>query len=220
MDDEDYSSDTTRREHPEGDPDVELPSEAVEAHVDDEMGSASMSSQEDWVRANSRPPDHDGRAPTRTYFDPRDVREQYPGGMKHRDPAERRSWTSLAKWQDGANSDISRGGQNWWADKQRWVDTFSDLIGATHYHRDRTKYILEKLDMTPYRSARIPAELVIVGILSLLIDADVTDFECRALRRDGTKELLADLDSNVSEYEQVRKLLRAHDGDLLFPEHV
>lgn len=193
------------------------PQEALESHVDDGFGSAAMTASEDWVRENSRPPDHDGRSPTRTYFDPRDIAEQYPGGQKHRDMDDRRSWRSLAKWQDGSQSDISRGGQNWWADKQRWVDTFADRIGATEHHRDRCKYILERMDMTPYQSGRIPAESVILGILSLLVDSEICDFSNRTLARDGTKELIADLDSSVQEFEHVRTLLREHDGELLFP---
>lgn len=196
----------------------ETPAEAVRASIDDGQGAAAMSSTEDWVRANHQPLDHDGRSPTRTYFDPRDVREQYPGGQKHRDPEDRRSWSILAGWQDGVQSDVSRGGQNWWADKQRWVDTFADQIGATSHHQDRCKYILKEMDITPYQSGHVEIEVLIVCILSLLVDNQINDFTNRTLARDGTKELLDDLNSDVNEYEHVRSQIKKNDSDLIFPD--
>lgn len=195
-----------------------VPSEVTDAFIETRAGAAALTTTEDWVRQNSKKPFHDGRSPTRTYFNANDADSHYPPGQENRDPDEKRSWATLAKWQDGMNSDISRGGQNWWADKQRWTETFADCLYATDYHADRCKYILERIDMQPYQSGQIPVELVIVGILSLLIDADVTDFDNRTLNRDGTKDLLSDLDSSVSEFENVRKLLRKHDSGLLFPE--
>jgi len=188
-----------------------------EAYVDDESGSGSLSSTGDWMRANHSPHSNDGRSPTRTYFDPRDVKGKYPGGQKHRKPRERRSWRSLANWQDGVQSDISRGGQNWWADKQRWACVFADQLHASTYHEERCKEILEKISLKPYQSAGIDTEVVIVGILSLLIDSDITDFENRTLARDNTKGLLDDLNSDVQEFGSVRKKLKQHDKELIFP---
>lgn len=196
----------------------EVPLEAVEAYIDNRKGSGAMSNEEDWVRAHHQPIEHDGRSPTRTYFNAGDVKERFPGGQKHRDPDDRRSWKTLSNWQEGVQSDISRGGQNWWADKQRWVDTFAEHVGATPHHRERCKYILKKMNIQPYQSSHTTIEVVIVGILSLLVDSDITDFENRALLRDGTKQLLDDLDSDVGEYEDVRKKLRKNQSDLLFPE--
>lgn len=196
----------------------DVPADAVDAHLDNGKGSGAMSNEEDWVRAHHQPIEHDGRSPTRTYFDSNDVKETYPGGQKHRDPEDRRSWDTLSGWQDGVQSDVSRGGQNWWADKQRWVDTFASKVGATQHHRERCKYIMKKMDVTPYRSSHTTMEVLIVGILSLLVDSDITDFENRALLRDGTKQLLEDLDSDIGEYEDVRKKLRKGEGDLLFPK--
>lgn len=189
----------------------------ADAFVDDESGSGALSSTDDWVRANHSPHANDGRSPTRTYFDPRDVRGKYPAGQQHRKQRNKRSWRSLANWQDGVQSDISRGGQNWWADKQRWADIFADQLHASTHHEQRCKEILEKITMKPYQSAGIDTEVVIVGILSLLIDSDITDFENRTLARDGTKDLLDDLESDVSEFESVRKKLKKHDKDIIFP---
>lgn len=189
----------------------------TEAFVDDKSGSGALSSTEDWVRANHSPHDNDGRSPTRTYFDSRDAKGKYPPGQKHRKLRDKRSWSELANWQDGVQSDISRGGQNWWADKQRWVDIFTDKLYGTTHHKERCKDILESLTMTPYQSAGISSELVIIGILSLLIDAEITDFDNRTLARDQTKDLLESLEVDVSDYESVRKKLRKHDKELLFP---
>lgn len=197
----------------EGDP---IPDEAVEAFVNSGPSSGAYSDSEDWVRENSRKSQNDGRSPTRTTFYASDA-EQFGPGQKHRDPEDRRSWGTLAKWQDGVGSDISRGSQNWWADKQRWAETFGDVMGASGYHIQRTKQILEEIDMTPYRSARTSTEVLIVGILSLLVDSDINDFDNRALNRDGTQDLLDALGATVTDYENTRKLLRKRDKDLLFP---
>lgn len=190
---------------------------AVEEFIDSESGSGALSATDDWIRANSSPEDNDGRSPTRTYFDPNDVNGKFPS-QKNRDYEDKRSWQDLANWQDGMRSDISRGSQNWWADKQRWVDTFNDKLHGSAFHEQQCKRVLKDIDMTPYQSAGVTTEVLIVGILSLLIDSDVTDFDNRALARSETKELLDALDSDVGEYESVRSKLRKYDKELLFPE--
>ena len=206
------SEQRTREEHV-------VPEEAISSHVNSGPGSSAYTTSEDWVRENSRPEDHDGRAPTRTYFSYADAPTEYPPWQRHRKPREKRSWKVIAGWQDGVNSDISRGGQNWWADKQRWIETFGDRMGATTYHRDRAKHVLENIDLQRYQSGRIPVEQVIVGILSLLIDADINDFEMRSYAREDTRSLLDDLDMDVGDYERIRKLIREYHKDVLFPEH-
>lgn len=195
------------------------PKTAVNSHIHTGVGSTALTATEGWVQTHSREPQNDGRSPTRTYFDPNDVAGRYPGGQQHRDPSERRSWQKLAQWQDGVQSDISRGAQNWWADKKRWVDMFADQMGATEYHADRCHAILEELDVSEYQPDRIPAELIIVGILSLLIDHDISDpdnFDNRALKRGRTEALLDDLEVDVSAYESVRSKLRQRDGEIIF----
>ena len=195
------------------------PREALHSHVNTQGGSTALSGTEAWVQENSREPHNDGRSPTRTYFNPNDTAETFPGGQKHRAPEDRRSWGTLAQWQDGVQSDISRGSQNWWADKQRWVDIFGDQMGATEYHMDRCKDVLENIEISEYQPDRIPAELIIIGILSLLIDDDITDpsnFGNRALKRGNTEQLLADIDASVADYQSARSKLQQRDGDLIF----
>jgi len=194
-----------------------LPPEWLESHVNAGASSGAYSDVEDWVRENAREPSNDGRSPTETTFYPWEGTHKYPG-QKHRDPSDKRSWRQLANWQDGVGSDISRGSQNWWADKQRWTDTIADIVGATEFHREQTKYVLERIEMDPYQAAHHPAEAVILGILSLLIDSEITDFDNRTLARDGTKDLLDDLELTVEDYESVRSLLRKNDKELIFPD--
>ena len=190
---------------------------AIAEFVDDESGSGALSSTDDWVRANSSPEENDGRSPTNTYFNPDDAPGRYPASQKHRKLRNKRSWQTLANWQDGVQSDISRGSQNWWADKQRWIETFNDQLFGSDTHQSECKRVMKTIDLNRYQSAGISTEMVIVGVLSLLIDADVTDFDNRTLARSNTKELLESLDSDVSEYETVRTKLRAQDKALLFP---
>ena len=190
---------------------------AIAEFVDDESGSGALSSTEDWVRSNSSPEENDGRSPTNTYFDPDDVSGRYPASQKHRKLRNKRSWQTIANWQDGVQSDISRGSQNWWADKQRWIETFNDRLHGSRKHELSCKRVMKKIDLNRYQSAGISTELVIVGILSLLIDADVTDFDNRTLARSNTKELLDGLDADVGDYESTRSKIREHDKELLFP---
>jgi len=199
------------------------PAEAVSEFVDARSGSGSLTSTGDWVRSNAREPLNDGRSPTRTYFDARDVNGSVPHWQHARSKRDQRSWEEMAHWQDGAHSDISRGGQNWHADKRRWVQTFGTRMGAKEYHVQRALNIIEHLELSTYKcrnssKTTINAEIVIVGVLSLLIDADITCFENRALKRPGTAQLLDDLETDVGTYETVRTLLRQEDGDLLFPD--
>jgi len=204
------------KEAPDSGGEEQAPREAMANHIDTGVGSTALTSTEGWVTTHSREPHNDGRSHTRTYFDPNDVGEQYPGGQKHRDADERRSWATLATWQDGVQSDQSRGAQNWWADKQRWIDVFADQMGAGQYHHDQCQYVLKHIDLEDYQPDRIPVELIIIGILSLLIDNDIDDFEDRALKRANTEELIQDIDASVSDYQTVRRKLKDRDSELLF----
>ena len=197
------------------------PREAVDQHVDTQAGSTALSGTEAWVQTNSRDPHNDGRSHTRTYFNANDVTERFPGGQQHRDPSDRRSWATLAQWQDGVQSDISRGSQNWWADKKRWVNTFAGKMGATEYHEQRCQHVIDEMELTDYQPDRIPAELLIIAVLSLLIDHDIDNpdnFDNRALKRGETEQLLSDIDASVTDYQNARSKIQQRDGDILFPE--
>jgi len=197
------------------------PTEVQFEYIDSGTGAGACTSETDWMRENPQPEDNDGRSPTRTGFDARDVPGKYPPWQKHRSIEEKRSWTKMELWQDGVASDISRGGQNWGADKTRWVETFGTQLDATSHQIERAKHILSDIDIGSYTrrstaKTTITTELVIVGILSLLIDTDLPSgprappetFEKRTLARDGAVDLLSDLGHTTREYQNVRKLLR------------
>lgn len=198
------------------------PRAALVSYVHSGAGSGASTRQTDWAKEHARPPDNDGRSPTRTGFDARDAPTHYPAWQKDREQSDKRSWQKLAKWQDGSQSDISRGGQNWSADKERWVETFGARLGATEYHKERASAVLDAIDIREYTrrsntQVTITTELVIVGILSLLIDADIADFDTRTLARDGVTDFIESIGHTIEEYERMRRLLRAEDSDVLFP---
>ncbi len=211
--------------HPTDDDDTEQPRPpaALADYVDVGSGAGSMTAQEDWVRSESKDPTNDGRSPTNTYFNPDDVDGQVPPWQHDRKQRNQRSWRDMATIQDGAHNKVnSRGGQNWHADKRRWVQMYGRKMGATDFHIERALDIVDHLDLNQYKyhnsdTTHITAQLVLLCMVSLLIDADINSFDQRALTRDGTTELLDILDADVSEYEKVRSLLRQKDSELLFP---
>lgn len=205
-DDQDHQDDEHEYEHPRS-----------HGWLDSGSGHGSQTSSEDWVRANQRSGSHDGRASTRTTFYPEDASTKGPG-QAHRPPSERRSWGDLAKWNDGMYSDISRGGKNFEADKRRWLDTFAGHLECGQYHRARTQHILENMDMGPFMGARIPVECVILGVLSLVIDRDVDEFNKRAIEREEMQQLLDDLELGRRELVRTRHHLRRNTSDLLEPD--
>lgn len=185
--------------------------------LDATAGHGPQSSAEDWVRANHGPVSHDGRALTNTTFYPDDVETRGPG-QSHRDHDETRTWDDLAGWQDGMYSDVSRGGQNWEADKQRWLETFAGHLECTDYQRERAEWILEHLNMEPFMGARLPVEAVILGVLSLTIDAEAREFSKRAVERELFQDLMDDLDLDRGDIVQVRRQVHEHEDDLLDPD--
>lgn len=185
--------------------------------LDDGSGSGAQSSREDWVRDNHSPISHDGRGLTRTTFYPEDAPTSGPG-QAHRETRQKRSWSDLAKWNDGMYSDISRGGQNFEADKHRWVDTFASQLECTSYQRDRTEWIIERLDMGPFMGARLPVECVILGVLTIVVDAEVRNFEDRSVERDDVQELVDNLDLEHEDLMQARRHLHKTASHLISPD--
>ncbi|WP_172977359.1 hypothetical protein [Halosegnis longus] len=176
-----------------------------------------MSAQEDWVRSNPRPASHDGRATTRTTFYD-DTHTSGPS-MRDRPNHKQKSWTDLAVVNDDAYArDVSRGGQNFAADKRRWVETFAGQLEATSYQKQQAVHVIDNIDMGPYKGARLSSEVVALGVLSMLIDADVRDIEYRTVERDAMGVLLSDLNADRDDLRQVRRLIHKHDYELLFPE--
>lgn len=172
-------------------------------------GHGSRTRQTDWSVQEQRNPSNDGRSHTRTTFYADTVESRGPG-QKHRDPQNRRSWESLAKWNDGVQSDKSRGSQNWEADKYRWVETFAGQVDATDTQRERTHFIINNISLTPFQAAHIQTEAVILGALSLALNRDVRDIEYRAVNREPFQALMDDLDVDRSDLVDIRTKIRTH----------
>lgn len=204
--------------------------------LDARPGHGAQSVSEDWVRANHGPVSHDDRAVTRTTFYPSDVDSVGPGQLA-RKPREVRSWERLASWNDGEGAP-ERATQNFNADKRRWIETFGTQLDCTSYQIDRAKWIIKRLDLSPFQGAHIPVENVILGILSLLMDADVPTTlprnlaetgsgdavdeldidDVRAVGRPMMQDLLADLEMDRRDLKRVRQILRKNASELLKPE--
>lgn len=130
-------------------------------------------------------------------------------------PDKVRTWKDLAGWNDGMFSDISRGGQNFKADKLRWIDTFAGQLECSPHQRDRVEWMLDRIDMAPFQGARIPVENVILGLLSLAIDRDARAFENRAIERDDMQSLMVDLGMERTDLVQIRKLLHKNEREVI-----
>lgn len=102
------------------------------------------------------PQEHDGRASTRTGFDPRESD----------DP---RKWRRLGAYQDGVwNPD--RDQQNNAADQRRFVSMFSSQLGLSNYQKERCLKISADLNFA--HMAHYPTETVVLSIISLVANED------------------------------------------------
>lgn len=196
--------------------------------IDDRAGHGAQSVTEDWVRANHGPISHDGRSVTRTTFYYWEAEKIGPG-QAHRKPENVRTWARLASWNDGEGAS-ERSTQNFDADKRRWIETFGGQLECTSYQVERAKWIIERLDLSPFQGAHIPVENVILGVLSLLMDADVPKRlpagdnaevnveDVRAVGRPMMQELMANLGMDRRDLKQIRQMLHKNASDLLKPE--
>lgn len=194
---------------------------AVVDQLDRGPGSSVHSTEQDWARSNSGPEANDGRSLTRTTFYTNDTERNGPG-QNHRDREDQVSWAKLAKWNDGVQSDKSRGSQNWSADIKRWIDAITDRLEATTHQRNRTQYVVNRLDLGRYCYGRHMTEHVILAVTTLIIDQEIGDWANRALGRDVTKQLAVDLELTDSKEDapsslmDIRRQLREWNSELVF----
>lgn len=102
------------------------------------------------------PQEHDGRARTRTGFDPREANDSH-------------LFRRLALWQDGMWAN-ERSTRNNMADKKRWVSGFSSQLELTPYQQERVLYVAEDVDMS--HMAHYKTEVVVLAIISLVANED------------------------------------------------
>lgn len=137
------------------------------------------------------PQDHDGRANTRTGFDPRDA-----------DNPER--YKRLVPWQEGQwTSDVSRDTANNKADQRRWCQTFCSRLDVHGHQRERVMAIIEgvpRIDkMGVYKT-----EVIILAAISIV--ANEND---RWIRDEsGYRRLLRDLGASLRDIRKCRQLLK------------
>lgn len=178
-------------------------------------GSGSLDTSEAFASemAQERRMSNDGRSETRTTFyfdDPADPRNNRTEHQKHRDPTDRRSWQTLAQWNDGVGT-VRRDRNNFDADVRRWVETFGSATNCTEQEIFRATFVAEHVDMETF--GQIPAEHIIAGILSLVVDSerdhDIDEFEFDDwyVRSDEFQGLMDDLDLEYDRLWLVRDRL-------------
>lgn len=180
--------------------------EADDALIDRRPGCGSLTIQEAFIRSNSRPIEHDGRAITRTTFYQIDGDESGPSQL-HRDRSKRRSWEQLAKVNDGMYSN-GQSSRVFEADKRRWARTFTSQLECTSAQTEQTMHLVEILDMSPFAGARTSSEKVILGCISLIVDTDTRDFDNWIVNRDDFRDLMDDIGMDMDELWSTRELIR------------
>lgn len=180
--------------------------------IDRQAGSGSLSAQEAWVSETTNGGPNDGRSITRTTFYATDVDGAGPP-QQHRDPADRRSWAELAKWNDGM-WDPGRFKSNFEADVKRWSQTFCGELDLNSYETDRVEYIITHIDLSAFKQHRLSTEKIILAVISLVIDAETTvddieewDISEWIIYDDRFEGLMADLEMDRDELWTARKLV-------------
>lgn len=198
--------------------------------IDRAAGSGSLSATEGWAQNKHTDYEYanDGRSDTRTTFywtngdqTPSHLRSR-DRHQKHRDVDDRRSWDELAKWNDG-KGEPSRKQDNYDADVRRWTQTFCNQLDLTGYQYRRVLYIVEEdLDLGEF--GWIPAEHVILGTISLVIDAetnpDPDDWtpEDWIIYRDDFEELMDSTEMERGTLWSVRKRVHHESESFSGPE--
>lgn len=184
--------------------------------VDRGSGAGTLEKTDDWLKDKHSEYSYanDGRSHTRTTFywrsgdrTPKKNRSRDRHQL-HRDPEDRRSWSELANWNDGVG-DPSRKQDNYDADVSRWVQTFCGQLNCNSYQEQRVGHIVESIDLDDF--GQIPAEKVILGVISLVIDDDQNQDpeewtpDDWIVYQDSFESLMDDLDMNRGTLWTVRK---------------
>lgn len=207
-------------------PDPDRVAELAGPEIDRSPGSGSLSRTEAWVSqsAQSRSPSNDGRYGTRTTFyytgDSRVEDGSLERHQQHRDPADRRSWTDLSKWNDGMYATESRGGQNWQADIQRWIETFASQLDLNAIQTDNVRYVIDDIDIDEATNSNtLNSEVLILAAISMVVDADTTSwpdddwtFQDWIINQDRFQQLMNDIEMGRDQLWEARKLIQ-RDSD-------
>lgn len=160
------------------------------SHTFDIGGGSGAASAIDELIDKNAVIENDGRSRTRTFFYPSEA-----GGWT------RKRAKRLAKLQDGHRSP-ERKEQNRGADRRRWAESFGSKLGMNGYQIERVKHIVGGMNMSHmgyYSSSKI-----ILATITLVANEDD-----RFIRDEiGFKELMRDVDTDMDELKQMRRLIR------------
>lgn len=200
------------------------PTQVEAVWLDRSAGNGALDTTDGWAQNKHAEYEfaNDGRSDTRTTFywsegdeTPAHMRNR-DRHQQHRDPEDRRSWDELAKWNDGVG-EPSRKQDNYEADVRRWTQTFCNQLNLTGYQYKRVKYVVEHIEMGDF--GWIPAEHIILGTISLVIDAE-TDADPEEwspddwiVYRDDFEELMDDTNMERGTLWTVRKRIH-HESDV------
>lgn len=145
-------------------------------------------------RIDEAPQEHDGRADTRTGFDPRDAS----------DPDKYRR---LVPWQEG-QWDTTRRARNQEADCNRWVSMFSSAMGLSPHQKKRCGAIMDGFNMK--FAGTYKTETVVLAAISIVANEDN-----RWIRDENEyKELLRDVGATLKDIRKCRQLVKKHSDVL------
>lgn len=122
-------------------------------------GSGAASEIEELIDANAIV-ENDGRSDTRTFFYPSEA-----------DDARQGDYARMLEYQEGQYSKTeSRDARNRKADQERYVDTFCGKLEASTRVRERTKYVIDGLDMS--HMAYFNSQKIVIATISLVANED------------------------------------------------
>lgn len=132
------------------------------------------------------PQDHDGRADTRTGFNPKDADKP-------------KKYERLIPWQEDRWDHERRDRKS---DNTRWVSMFCSKLDMTPYQTDRCGAAMEDLDMS--HMAHYNVETVVLSIISLVANEDD-----RWIRdEDGFRTIMTDVGASLKDVRKCRQLIR------------
>jgi hypothetical protein len=169
--------------------DVSAESTDMSHRFDDASGSGASAKIDELIDKNAVI-EHDGRAPTRTFF----YTTEAPEGKKEQ-------FKRMYRHQEGVG-DPQRDVANRASDRRRTIQTICARLGMKQYHRDRIQLIVDSINMS--HMAHYSSQEVILGIITIVANEDG-----RFIRDEQAfKDLVDDVGSDMYTIKRVRGLVR------------
>lgn len=175
--------------------DVSAESTDMSHRFDDASGSGASEKIDELIDKNAIV-EHDGRAPTRTFFYTTEAPDEKQAQFER-----------MYRHQEGVG-DPDRRAQNRPADRRRWIDIFCGHLEATDHQQERVKHIVKGLQMS--HMAHYSAQEVILGTITIVANEDG-----RFIRDEQAfKDLVEDVGSDMYTIKRVRGLVREKSDHL------